>query len=115
MLPVRATGLLHLSILIVGLGVAWYGCVGREINRVAWMVTIGGYLASTSRYLTTAGPFAAALGMPISDVMMLTIWLGIPLAWAMHPILAGVEWGVGRMHQREQRGRRVRRRRLRRR
>lgn len=113
-LPDRAIGLLYLVVMILGLGVGWYGCVGREINRVAWMVTIGGYLASTSRYLTEAGPYAGVLGQPMADVLMLSIWLGIPIAWAMHPLLAGVEWGIGRVRQREQGQRRVRRRRLRR-
>lgn len=113
-LPEQGVGLLLLCLLILGLGVGWYGCVGLEINRVAWLVTIGGYLARTSYYLTVAGPFADALGMPLSDVMMLTLWLGIPLAWSLHPLLAGAEWGIGRVRGQQESTRRVRRRRLRR-
>ena len=45
-LPDRAVGLLYLALIVVGLGVGWYGVVGREINRVAWIITIGGFLAS---------------------------------------------------------------------
>ena len=110
----RLAGLLLFVMLVLGLGVAWFGCVGREINRIAWMVTIGGYLASTSRYLTETGQYAAALDVPMSDVFMLTIWLGIPIAWAMHPILAGAEWGIGKLRSPAP-SRRARRRHLRRR
>ena len=106
----RLSGLLLFLMLVLGLGVAWFGCVGREINRIAWMVTIGGYLASSSRYLNEAGHYARALDMPISDVFMLTIWLGIPIAWAMHPILAGAEWGIGKVRERDQSTRRTARR-----
>ena len=113
-MPGRIIGLLYLVLLVSGCGAAWYGVVGREINRVAWITTIGGFLASTSRYLGEVGPFAGALGQPMQDAVMLMLWLGIPLAWSAHPLLAGVEWAVDRARQGQQRERRGRRRRLRR-
>lgn len=114
-LPDRAVGLLYLALIVVGLGVGWYGVVGREINRVAWIITIGGFLASTSRYLGEVGQYAAALGQPMQDALMLFLWLGIPLAWAAHPLLAGAEWAIGKARngQGQGRERRTRRRRLR--